>query len=864
MRPLLAALVMVLSLAVAPASPAAAAVPGATPVLGEHFNDTPTGSVPAGWGVDTSGGSVGVQAVPDAVDRSLAITKTSTTGSALAERRFDPPLTGTVHIEARVRVSQTTGWSNVLYVAGSSGLPAASIAIRSGQFADAGTGQNLLPATADRWYVVRAVLRPTTARFDIFIDGRRVLAGAPFRSTAADIGRVTFGIGPGQTGILRVDSVTARSEPPPTVAYQVLDLFDEAATGAAPPGYELTTTGGSALVSPIPSAADRSLRLVKTTPAGEAKAIRPFPAQTTGTLMVQATVRTDETTGVKMALYAQSATGRNVASIQFSNRVLQLVTGSTVHILEGAVRPSEWYTIRLVLDIPARAVTVFVDGKRFPAITPTAAPTHWTFRDPLATDVGRVVFGVGDGQVGTVHTDKVMVYAEPGSGPPPGTVKNVRDFGARGDGVTDDTLAIQAAIDSVPPNGSVFLGQGIFVAGTIELKSDMTLYIDDDAMLLGTHDDSRYPDLGRKPDRPPAVGGLIVRALIYSHRADRVVITGGGVINGNGGKPSWIWSDTNQPHESTRPAALFLTSGSDITVRGVHVKDAAVWAVVPAEVDGLTIADVDIDSRYVGHRDGIDVVDSHDVLIERVNVNTDDDAICFKSHTTTLAEGSPSRGVDGALVRLSTVGGSVRANGVKFGTASAGAFRNVVVEDVLVKRTNNSGLVVTNVGGAIVHNLTFRRITIDQAKRALFVLLGRSIWTDSSGMPHSVEPKWVAGLRFEDVTATRLAEALPSNHLGNGSAMSGSFESATGVTYRLYDILLSNVRLSLAKGGNATPTEPIEYTGNYPESTYWTTLGVYGFFFRHITGLTVVNSQATVPDPNGRVETMLRDVLEKH
>jgi polygalacturonase len=279
---------------------------------------------------------------------------------------------------------------------------------------------------------------------------------------------------------------------------------------------------------------------------------------------------------------------------------------------------------------------------------------------------------------------------------------------------------------------------------------------------------------------------------------------------------------------------------------------------VPAEIEKLTIADVDVDSTLLGHRDGIDIVDSHDVLIERVSVMSDDDAICFKSHDI-AAPGAPSRGIDGAVVRLSTVGASVRANGIKFGTASSGAFRNVVVEDMLVKNTNNAAIAIANVDGAVVSNIAFRRITIVSTKRAIFVLVGRRISVDDLGNKHSVEPKWISGLRLEDITATQISDELPREHLGNGSAISGSAESS-GIAYKVYDVLVSNVSLSLARGGNARQTEPSEYEGGYPEATLWTTLPAYGFFYRHIDGVTVRNSKATVPDPRGRPEVMTRNV----
>ncbi len=829
----------------------------AATALSETFDGVAAGELPGGWRAETAGGTVGVDDLPDAVDKSLRIANPKGEASAQATRVLDTPLTGVVHVEARVRAGEATGHADVLAISDSGNGALAGIAVRDGFFVNAGSGEKVIPATAARWYALRVVVRVHSYRFDLFIDGVKVLTDVPFHTPAGNVGKVSFGIGAGHSGILHIDTVSVRREPDPTVSYLAMDTFDQGTVGAVPEGYELATSGGTATISALPSPEDKSLQLTKTSPGGEAKAVRGFARQTE-TVIVQATVRTNETSGVKAAFYVQSSEGKTAASIQFNGSTLSYLEGSASHPLVERVHPGEWYTIRLVLDPQAKQFVIYVDGKRFPPVGRTERPARLNFRDPTATDISRVLFNIGEGQTGTLLADKVLAYRNPTSGPT-GEVVDVRAYGAKGDGVTDDTAAIQAAIAAVPSGGSVYLAGGVFLTGMIELKSHMTLYINHDATLLGSQEDSHYPDLRLRQDRPPALGGNIARALIFSHRANHVVIEGGGVIHGNGDKAAWVWSAGNTPHESTRPVGLFLTQGTDITIRHVHVKEAAAWAVVPAEIERLTIADVDIDSTVTGHRDGIDVVDSHDVLLERVNVLSDDDAICFKSHNQ-AAPGSGSRGVDGAVVRLLTVGGSLRANGIKFGTASSGAFRNVVVEDVLIKNTNNAAIAIANVDGAVVSNIAFRRVTIVSTKRALFVLIGRRIWTDDLGTRHSADPKWVGALRFEDITGTRISDELPRGHLGIGAVLSGSVEPAA--TYKIYDVLLSNVRLTLADGGTGKPAEPREYSGNYPEATYWPALPAYGFFFRHVDGLTVRNSVTLVPNANGRPETATRDVKD--
>jgi hypothetical protein len=792
------------------------------PFESSDFNRVAVGVLPAAW---TSKGPAGVAEYPDTVNRSLKVTS-----GATATWRF-AALAGAVDVAARVRVEQTTGRSDVLTVAGSDGRPAAAIAIRDGQLTELATGRRVMPVEPQQWYSLRLVLRTDNQRYDLFVDGRKALAAVPFQNRAAGITTVSAGVGRGNAGSLYLDDVNAHRNPDPSVDYLLLDQFDNAGAGSRPTGYEVGP-GGKLHVVAAPSNQDHSIQLARTGD-GDATATRRFAART-GIVVAQATVRTDRVNGTKVALGAQSSEGRTVAAVAFSEGWLVHDTGRARHQLVPFVA-GQWYTVRLVLDVQAQRFEVAVDGRRFDPIEPGAqAVPRWSFQD-RAADVGRLQFGAGGRDGGTVGIDKVMVYTNPVS-LPPGTVIDVRKapYNAVGDGTTDDTAAIQRAIDDVPANGSVLLSGGVFLSGMIRLKSNMTLWVDRDAVLLGTRNDEGYPLFDASSAGTPSFGGRR-RTLILSAGADNVGIDGGGIIDGNGGKPEWA-IERNGDNDTIRPTLMFLTKGRNISVRNLYIKNAAAWAIVPAEAEGVLIADLNIDSNLYANRDGIDIVDSRSVLVERVNVWVDDDAICFKSFTT---------GVDGAVVRLSSVGHSERANGVKFGTESRGAFRNVVVEDVLVKNVDKAALTIASVDGATLSNITFRRITIDGAFRAFFVLSGKR--TESAA-----RPGWVSGVHFEAVAATRLAE--PS--LATGQWLDGT-------TYRLYGILLSDVNQVVAGGVQTVPAEPREYAGAYPESTFLsrdTSPPAYGYFFRHADGVTIRASTTTAQRPDVRQHVALSDV----
>jgi hypothetical protein len=824
-----------------------AAVAATTPAAvasSDDFNDTALGALPTGWTAQADTGTVGVTDRPDKVDRSLEVAKPGTAGSASAVRTV-PAVSGLVRVEARVRGVGVAGRLDVLTVRGSSG-PLVSLAIGGGRFSVDGGATGLIAAADDRWYVVRIEMHTIEQRYDLYVDGRRLLANATIAQAPAEVTGVGSGVADGYSGTVDVDNVAVRREPDASVTYVAADQFNDAPLGVAPPGWQIGVGTGQATVDATPSDADRSLRLTKQTTAGGLSATRAFTPQT-GTVLVRANLRTDETSGTKLALYAQSSDGKTALSLRFVNNTLQYATDTTTATLVS-VTAGEWYTVQLAIDVAAHQFEVYIDGRRYdpPGATGQGVTPRWSFRNTAAADIAALLFGVGDTQTGTVRVDNLLVYQNRPTAPL-GTVVDVRSakYNAVPDGTTDNTVAIQQAIDDVPDGGTLLLTGGVFLTGTIHLKSNMTLWVARGSTLRGSQDDNAYPPLKRADLGSPYFGVNTFRALIYTLDAHDVRIDGGGTIDGNGNKPEWLIENEgpDPAHPIYRPQLLLPMASSNVSIRNVYVTNSAAWGIVPVQVDGLLIADVNLNSDLYANRDGLDITDSDNVLVERTTVWSDDDSICFKSYT--------SAGVDDATVRLSTVAHSTRANGLKLGTSSVGAFRDVSMEDVLVKHTKMASITVTVVDGAVARNISFRRITEDGGRRAFFVMLGRR----SSATDPGVTPRWASGIRLEDIIGTNLVEP---------SLLAGE---ALDRTYRIYDTLISNVHTTVA-GGQSIVGEPPEWdhvNHPYPESSLWSAstpplLPAYGLYLRHADGVRIRDFMATPVAADNRNDLTYSDV----
>jgi hypothetical protein len=264
-------------------------------------------------------------------------------------------------------------------------------------------------------------------------------------------------------------------------------------------------------------------------------------------------------------------------------------------------------------------------------------------------------------------------------------------FGAVGDGVTPATAAIQKAIDACASAGGglVTIGKGVYLTGSLFVKSHVHLRIDEGVTLLGTLDESAYPIL------PTRVAGIEMpwpAALINVNGQEDVEISGKGSIDGQGDfwwKKYW---DLRKSYESRgirwaadydcqRARLIVAYNSEDVTLSGLHLHRSGFWTVQVTYCDRVTVDGVTItDNAVVGgvkgpSTDGVDIDSSRRVLVQNCDIDNNDDDICLKA----------GRDYDGLRVNRPTEYVVIRDNTCRrgggvlsFGSETSGGIRHVV------------------------------------------------------------------------------------------------------------------------------------------------------------------------------------------
>jgi len=405
------------------------------------------------------------------------------------------------------------------------------------------------------------------------------------------------------------------------------------------------------------------------------------------------------------------------------------------------------------------------------------------------------------------------------------------DYGAKGDGQSLETMAIQKAIDDCHEKGGgrVILYNGKFVSGTIILKSNVTLFIENGAVLKASDNLENFPVM---PSGYPSYKGEMEtnKMLIYAEDEKNISIEGRGTIDGNG--DHWIKGPYGSPSFSLRPRIIHFRGCENIHVTGVTLYNSASWVQSYQSCKNIVISGVTVDSRenkdiekerYADapgrNTDGMDLVDCEKVRVSNCFINSGDDAICMKS----LSPDGKCRDITITNCIVSS-----NASGIKIGTETTGTFEDITIQNCVVFDTRAEAIALLSADGARVKRINVSGISLRNIKgAAIAIRLGNRNRPYRKDVELNQDPV-IKDIMIENIQGTRI------------SADYGC--SVTGIpNHRVENIILQNINLEFEGGGTAEESyrEIPEREKSYPSGRLFGRIPAYGFFIRHANNVTL-------------------------
>lgn len=276
---------------------------------------------------------------------------------------------------------------------------------------------------------------------------------------------------------------------------------------------------------------------------------------------------------------------------------------------------------------------------------------------------------------------------------------DVREYGAVCNGTTLNTKAIQAAIDACAENGGgrVLFSEGVYMTGTIVLKSNVNLHIEQTATLLGSPDCNDYPEFEKKHvcvEKLPRNRGA---ALIFAEKSENISITGTGKIDANGysfvkecAPYHWGWR-FKRLDLPTPPRVVFFAGCQNILVEDITmINQPAGWSYWVSDCDLVSFDRVKIlaDAEFPNN-DGIHVNSSRNVTVSNSIITTGDDCIVVRANNISLKENKVCEKIVVTNCSLTS-----HTNAIRIGWLNDGVIRNCTFSNLAISETR-TGITIT-------------------------------------------------------------------------------------------------------------------------------------------------------------------------
>lgn len=426
----------------------------------------------------------------------------------------------------------------------------------------------------------------------------------------------------------------------------------------------------------------------------------------------------------------------------------------------------------------------------------------------------------------------------------------IEEFGAQAGNGNVNTTALQKAIDkcSNEGGGTLELSNGVYLSGTIHLKSNVSIRISPNSVLKAVEDSAAFTKIQ---------SGIISRmdvvpwkAFIHADSQKNISIFGGGTIDGSG--EAACFKD-GKDNSSERPYGLFFINCENVSLQKLRLRSSAFWMQRYLNCSNVRLQGLDIYNHANKNNDGIDIDSSEDVIISDCIIDSSDDAIVIKSEGEKTAKN---------IVVSNCILGT-HASAIKLGTGSVGGYKNISISNIVIRRSHSKKMmhplgvwegltgidIITTDGGAL-RQVMVSNVTMEDVENPIHIRLGNRLSGNIARQGYGGDGDNQQGIEtnnkstaiteqfiLEDVTLCNIM----CNNVGPYPVIVAGFEG-----HPVKRVTLRNITVLCAKAGTEMDlnTVPNLKANGYPgRGMYWTNLPSYGLFTYYTKDLVVDNFQ---------------------
>ena len=426
-------------------------------------------------------------------------------------------------------------------------------------------------------------------------------------------------------------------------------------------------------------------------------------------------------------------------------------------------------------------------------------------------------------------------------------VYNIRNYGAKGDKTTLDTEALQAAVDACTGDGggTVLVPAGVFVIGTVELKSNVTLHIAAGGTLLGSGDGKHYHAV----DAIPLHGDTTLNdgnwALLFAVKVKNVTIEGPGTIDGQGAQFHSAVRGTPPPSGlggNKRPYHILVHQSENFSVRNISLLDCAYHSIRIIESQRIYLDGIYIHNRVNGNNDGFHFISDEHVTVSNCVVKSGDDACAMFGSCR--------------YITVTNSYFSTRWSVFRFGGGHAG---DIAISNCVLREVYGCPIKFQGDPGSVLENISFSGLVLDDVTGPISISVGKGRRRPGDQtLPDPLPPVVVRNIAFSNIhgtVTTNPPHQLSESTLGVGGRP-GEGHSAIVLNAIddavLENISFDNVHLTFGGGGTAEEAARRDVPKVFGEYFELGPIPAYGLYARNARGITLTNVRFQVSTPDLR------------